>query len=55
MGRKEYEKILLSIIRLEEADVITLSNNDYDNLGGLGGWNDGWDLPWDTYNGNRES
>ena len=55
MGRKEYEKILLSIIRLEEADVITLSNNDYDNLGGLGGWNPGWDLPWDNYNGNKES
>ena len=40
MLRKNYEEILLSIVRFDEADVITLSDNDYDNLGG---WNQGWD------------
>ena len=51
MGKKNYEKMLLSVIRFEEADVITLSENDYDNLGGIGGWNPGWDFDWTDLTG----
>ena len=51
MGKKNYEKMLLSVIRFEEADVITLSVNDNDNLGGLGGWNPGWGFDWTDLTG----
>lgn len=41
MRKKDYETMLLSIICFEEADVITLSENDYDNTGDwVGGWED---------------
>ena len=40
MGRKDYEEMLLSIVRFDEVDVITFSsNNNNDNIGD---WNDGW-------------
>lgn len=47
MGKKGYKKMLLSITRFEEADIITSSwdDNNYDNIG-PGGWNPGWGWGW---------
>ena len=33
MGKKLYEEMKLTLIRFDEADVLTYSENDYDNVG----------------------
>ena len=50
MGKKLYEEMKLTLIRFDEADVLTYSENDYDNVG-PGGWNPGWDWDWTNLNG----
>lgn len=40
MNKREYERVLLLIICLEE-DVVTISRNDFDNFG-----EDGWYPEW---------
>lgn len=48
MGRKIYEEIKMTVICFEEADIITYSENDYDNIGG---WNPGWEFDWMNMSG----
>ena len=43
MAKKRYEEIKLTLIRFGEADVLTYSENDYDNTDG---WNSGWNDDW---------
>lgn len=41
MGMKKYEELRLSIFRLDATDILTISDNDYDNTGDwVGGWED---------------